>query len=88
MRIYELFMGPFDQAIAWSTDAVRGSCKFLGASGIGFWNSAENENSGEDVLRRVHKLNQKISGDIEQLKFNTAIAALMEFLNFAEDNKK
>jgi leucyl-tRNA synthetase len=87
LRIYELFMGPFDQAIAWSTDAVRGSCKFLGR----VWNlvleSADNENSGEDVLRRVHKLNQKISGDIEQLKFNTAIAALMEFLNFAEDNK-
>lgn len=87
LRIYELFMGPFDQAIAWSTDAVRGSCKFLGR----VWNlvlkCAENENSGEDVLRRVHKLNQKISGDIEQLKFNTAIAALMEFLNFAEDNK-
>lgn len=87
LRIYELFMGPFDQAIAWSTDAVRGSCKFLGR----VWNlvleCADNENSGEDVLRRVHKLNQKISGDIEQLKFNTAIAALMEFLNFAEDNK-
>ena len=87
LRIYELFMGPFDQAIAWSTDAVRGSRKFLGR----VWNlvleCANNENSGEDVLRRVHKLNQKISGDIEQLKFNTAIAALMEFLNFAEDNK-
>lgn len=87
LRIYELFMGPFDQAIAWSTDAVRGSRKFLGR----VWNlvleCANNENSGEDVLRRVHKLNQKISGDIEQLKFNTAIAAFMEFLNFAEDNK-
>ena len=87
LRVYELFMGPFDQAIAWSTDAVRGSRKFLGR----VWNlvleCANNENSGEDVLRRVHKLNQKISGDIEQLKFNTAIAALMEFLNFAEDNK-
>jgi len=87
LRIYELFMGPFDQAIAWSTDAVRGSRKFLGR----VWNlvleCANNEKSGEDVLRRVHKLNQKISGDIEQLKFNTAIAALMEFLNFAEDNK-
>jgi leucyl-tRNA synthetase len=87
LRVYELFMGPFDQAIAWSTDAVRGSRKFLGR----VWNlvleCANNENSGEDVLRRVHKLNQKISGDIEQLKFNTAIAAFMEFLNFAEDNK-
>jgi len=39
-------------------------------------------------LRKIHKLNQKISGDIEQLKFNTAIAAFMEFLNFAESEKK
>ncbi|HPO06672.1 MAG TPA: leucine--tRNA ligase [Candidatus Pacearchaeota archaeon] len=87
LRIYELFMGPFDQAIAWSADAVRGSRKFLGRVWNLVFECANNENSGEDVLRRVHKLNQKISGDIEQLKFNTAIAAFMEFLNFAEDNK-
>jgi leucyl-tRNA synthetase len=87
LRVYELFMGPFDQAIAWSADAVRGSRKFLGRVWNLVFECANNENSGEDVLRRVHKLNQKISGDIEQLKFNTAIAAFMEFLNFAEDNK-
>ncbi len=88
LRVYELFMGPFDQAIAWSTDSVRGSRKFLGRA----WNlvleCANNEKSGEEVLRAVHKLNQKISHDIEELKFNTAIAAFMEFLNFAEANKE
>ncbi len=87
LRVYELFMGPFDQAIAWSTDAVRGSRKFLGR----IWNlvadCAKNEKSSDEILRHAHKLNQKVASDIEQLKFNTAIAAFMEFLNFAEDNK-
>ena len=87
LRVYELFMGPFDQSIAWSTDAVRGSRKFLNRVWNLVFDCADNEKSGEEALRRVHKLNQKISADIEQLKFNTAIAAMMEFLNFAEDNK-
>ena len=86
LRVYELFMGPFDQAIAWNTDSVRGSRKFLGR----VWNlvtdRAGNDESGEEVLRQVHKLNQKITTDIEQMKFNTAIAAFMEFLNYAEAN--
>lgn len=88
LRIYELFMGPFDQAIAWNTDSLRGSRKFLGR----VWNLVleckDNKESGKEIITRAHKLNQKISGDIEQLKFNTAIAAYMEFLNFAEDNKE
>jgi leucyl-tRNA synthetase len=88
LRVYELFMGPLDQAIAWSTDSVRGSRKFLGR----VWNlvigCTANKESGDEVLRRVHKLNQKITSDIEQLKFNTAVAAYMEFLNFAEANKE
>ena len=88
LRVYELFMGPFDQAIAWSTDSVRGSRKFLGR----VWNlvleGAANKESNDEVLRRVHKLNQKITSDIEQLKFNTAVAAYMEFLNFAEANQE
>ncbi len=88
LRIYELFMGPFDQAIAWSENALRGSRKFLGR----VWNLvidySGNEKSGEEVSRRVHKLNKKVADDIEQLKFNTAIAAMMEFLNFAESGKE
>lgn len=88
LRIYELFMGPFDQAIAWSENALRGSRKFLGR----VWNlvidCSGNEKSGEELLRRVHKLNKKVADDIEQLKFNTAIAAMMEFLNFAESSKE
>lgn len=88
LRVYELFMGPFDQAIAWSEDAVRGSRKFLGRVWYLVLECMANQKSDEEVLRRVHKLNQKIATDVEQLKFNTAIAAYMEFLNFAENNKE
>ena len=87
LRVYEIFMGPFDQAIAWSTDSVRGSRKFLGRVWNLVFECIGNEKSDAEVIRRVHKLNQKITSDIEQLKFNTTIAAFMEFLNFAEANK-
>jgi leucyl-tRNA synthetase len=88
LRVYELFMGPFDQAIAWSADSVRGSRKFLGRVWRLVLECTKSKNSDIEVLRRIHKLNQKISNDIEQLKFNTAVSAYMEFLNFAEDNPK
>ncbi|MFA6376622.1 MAG: leucine--tRNA ligase [Candidatus Paceibacterota bacterium] len=88
LRVYELFMGPFDQAIAWSTDSVRGSRKFLGRVWHLVLECLDNVESSDEVLRKIHKLNQKISNDIEQLKFNTAVSAYMEFLNFAESNKE
>jgi len=88
LRVYELFMGPFDQAIAWSTDAVRGSRKFLGRVWSLVFDCLDNKESDIESIRRVHKLDQKISADIEQLKFNTAIAAYMEFLNYAESNNR
>ncbi len=87
LRVYELFMGPFDQAIAWSTDAVRGSRKFLGRVWHLVLECKDNPKSSEKILRAVHKLNQKVAADIEQLKFNTAVAAYMEFLNTAESDK-
>jgi len=88
LRVYELFMGPFDQAIAWSTDSVRGSRKFLGRVWHLVLECLDNIENSDEILRKIHKLNQKISNDIEQLKFNTAVSAYMEFLNFAEANKE
>jgi len=87
LRVYELFMGPFDQAIAWSEDGVRGARKFLGRIWHLVLECQNNPASDKTLLRAVHKLNKKISDDIEQLKFNTALAAYMEFLNAAEADK-
>ncbi len=88
LRVYELFMGPFDQAIAWNEQGVKGCRKFLERIWNLVFNCAQNEKSSDEISRRVHRLNQKITNDIEQLKFNTAIAAFMEFLNYAEAAKK
>jgi len=68
LRVYELFMGPFDQAIAWSEDGVRGARKFLGRVWHLVLECQNNSVSDEVLVRAVHKLDQKISTDIEQLK--------------------
>jgi leucyl-tRNA synthetase len=89
LRVYEMFMGPFDQTIAWSTQGVKGVLRFLER----FWKlvleSEKNQESAPEIIRAVHKLNKKIDEDLEKVKFNTAIAAFMEFTNLAlkEQNK-
>jgi len=88
LRVYEMFMGPFDQAIAWNPESVNGVFKFLRK----VWNliieCRNNQKTSPDVLKKIHQLNKKVSDDIEQAKFNTAIAAFMEFVNFAQLHKK
>jgi leucyl-tRNA synthetase len=86
LRVYEMFMGPFDQAIAWSEQGVKGARRFLGR----IWyliSECDSTMSSEAVLKEINKLIKKISDDIEKMKFNTAVAAFMEFLNFAEEHK-
>ena len=85
LRVYEMFMGPFDQAIAWSEDGVRGVFRFM----CRLWDfvvSRQKTESSRRAQREINKLNKKIGEDIEKMKFNTAVAAVMEFLNFAIAN--
>ena len=88
LRIYEMFMGPFDQTIAWSTQGVKGVYRFLEK----VWRLAsepiENKKSSSEILRALHKLNKKIDEDLEITKFNTTIAALMEFVNLAQEKEE
>ena len=86
LRVYEMFMGPFDQAIAWSEQGVKGARRFLGR----VWyliNECDAATSSEAVLKEINKLTKKVGDDIEKMKFNTAVAAFMEFVNFAEAHK-
>ena len=81
LRIYEMFMGPFGQAISWSAQGVKGVYRFLEK----VWHlvkTAEGKTSS-NVARALHKLNKKVAEDIETTKFNTAVAAFMEFVNLA-----
>jgi len=82
LRVYEMFMGPFDQAISWSDQGVKGVFIFLKR----FWRLVleceGRKKSDVEIEKAVHKLNKKIDEDLEAMKFNTAISAFMELVNF------
>jgi len=88
LRLYEMFMGPFDQAIAWNTQGVKGVLRFLEKT----WNLLSElkseRKSGAKITRALHKLNKKIDEDSEVTKFNTIIAAFMEFINLCQKEKQ
>ncbi|KPJ57449.1 leucine--tRNA ligase [Parcubacteria bacterium DG_74_2] len=88
LRVYEMFMGPFDQAIAWSTQGVKGVFRFLNKVWKLVSDCSKSEKGSNKTLKEVHKLNKKIEEDLEATKFNTAVATFMEFTNFALENKK
>lgn len=79
MRVYEMFMGPFENTIAWSTDGLVGAQRFLERVN-GLTTHIKDEES-ESTTRLLHKTINKVSGDIETFKFNTAVSALMILLN-------
>lgn len=78
VRMYEMFMGPFDQAIAWDTSGILGVRKFLDKV-----YRVVNERAAMPAVSNdaIHRLVKKVTEDIEEMKFNTAIAAFMEFMN-------
>ena len=90
-RLYEMFMGPLEQVKPWSTNGVDGTYRFLNRAWrlliderTGNLTNAFSEAEPTDTQRRlVHQTIAKLTDDIEQMRFNTAIAALMEFTNAA-----
>ena len=82
MRTYIMFIGDFEKAAAWSDNGVKGCKRFLDR----VWNLAtDKEHTGDEYSKAneaaVHKAIKKVSEDIEAMKFNTAIAALMSLVN-------
>jgi leucyl-tRNA synthetase len=88
LRIYEMFMGPFDQSISWSAESLSGVYRFLNKTWDLVLECKNNNQNDEESLRKIHQLNKKINEDMEKMKFNTAVAAFMEFVNFAQENKE
>jgi len=88
LRIYEMFMGPFDQTISWNAQGARGVYRFLEKVWKLFSEASEKQESSQEVLRAVHKLNKKVDRDMEVTKFNTIIASFMEFINLASEKKE
>jgi leucyl-tRNA synthetase len=85
-RLYEMYMGPLEASKPWNPRDITGCFRFLQRA----WRLMIDENTGElktagapeDKLERLlHRLIAKVEGDIEKLAFNTAIAAMIEFVN-------
>ena len=81
LRTYVLFMGDYEKAAPWSENSVKGCKRFIDR----VWNLLEIVKDGEDYSKSLesafHKTVKKVSEDIENMKFNTAIASLMSLLN-------
>ena len=81
LRTYEMFIGAFDLAASWSEDGVKGCRRFLDR----VWKlqdlMTEEDGYSKDLETKMHQTIKKVSNDFENLKYNTAIAAMMAILN-------
>ncbi len=84
LRIYEMFMGPFDQSKPWNTQTIQGVRRFLDRV-YDFRNKVIEGEADVAVESELNKLIKKVGSDIPQFKFNTAVAEFMKFVNFIEE---
>ncbi len=83
LRVYEMFMGPFDQSIAWSTDNMMGARRMIER----VWKMAPRAVGNvldKDTETLLHRTIKKVGSDIESFAFNTAIAQMMILINHLE----
>ena len=88
-RTYEMFMGPFDQYIAWNTNWIKWAKKFLDKV-IALWDKVDNSLQQEDkkVLTILHQTIKKLTEEIDDFKFNTSISQLMILVNALTEQEK
>ena len=86
MRLYEMFMGDFEQAAPWQTSAIAGCNRFLDRVWALSDKLVEGEGYRPQVETLMHQTIKKVGADIEDLKMNTAIAQLMTLVNTLYDN--
>jgi leucyl-tRNA synthetase len=98
LRAYILFIGPFEGDVIWDGSGIKGIDRFLER----YWNLALDYQAGNlgagvspadeakelHFQRQIHLTIKKVTGDLERYKFNTAVAALMEYLNFLYDYRE
>ena len=84
LRMYEMFMGPLEKVKPWQTKGVKGVHNFIRKS-YAFYGNKENTYEGaekdQDVLKTLHKTIKKVTEDIENMRFNTGISAMMVMNN-------
>ena len=80
MRLYEMFIGDFEQAAPWNTQSIKGCKRFLERF-FSLLDIAEGNGVTTELEKHIHKLIKKVTSDIDAMKFNTAIAAMMGTIN-------
>ena len=82
LRLYEMFMGPFDREKVWNTDAVTGCRRFLNRFyDMVMSEKKVSETDTEEALKLTYRLVDRVTKDIEAMQFNTAISSMMEYIN-------
>ena len=80
MRLYEMFIGDFEQAAPWNPQSIKGCKRFLERF-LNMYEFVDGEGSTPELEKHIHKLIKKVTADINSMKFNTAIAAMMATVN-------
>ncbi len=80
-RVYEMFIGPFEQMIPWDNKGIIGARRFVEKIYKLATEKSSASKSDSELRRLLHKTIKKVGEDIEQMKFNTAVSALMELVN-------
>ncbi len=92
LRVYEMFMAPFDQDIAWSTEGLNGAWRFLNRVwnlyGETYYQGADSIGEDPQLQRMLHKTIRKVGERIEAFRLNTMVSALMELVNFLGDRQR
>ena len=88
LRLYEMFMGPFEQAIAWSESSLIGPRRFLEKVWRLRGRTSDTDSRGSTSENLMHQTIKKVSEDIESMGFNTAVSALMIYANTLDKQEK
>ena len=87
-RLYETFIGPFDQVAMWSEDSLNGVYRFVGKVYSLFKKFYKNVEMSTEDLRAMHKCILEVTERIDQMKFNTAVSSLMTYVNYLSAMEK
>ncbi|RJR24108.1 leucine--tRNA ligase [Candidatus Microgenomates bacterium] len=81
LRVYLMFIGPFDATMVWSQESLEGVYRFLKKVWNLFLNQVSEKETEAKLKRKLHQTIKKVGEDIGNFKYNTAVAAMMEFAN-------
>ena len=87
-RLYEMFIGPFDQVAMWSEESLMGVYRFVGKVYNLFKKVYKDEKPSAEDLRAMHKCILEVTERIDQMKFNTAVSSLMTYVNYLSGKDK